>query len=769
MVTPNNLPAELTSFIGREGELRQLKGLLSSSRLITLTGAGGSGKTRLALKLAFGLLSDYPHGVWLVELAPVLDEGLLAPAVASVLDVREGSGRSLVQSLCAHLHEKQALLVLDSCEHLVEACARLTEGLLMACRNLSILVTSQEPLNVPGEVIWRVPSLSVPRTDGRAERAGLLESEAIRLFVDRARLVQPGFDLSSHNGPTMAQICRRLDGMPLAIELAAARMRLMPGEEILRRLEDRFRLLTGGRRTAIARQQTLRATVDWSYEHLSEPEQALFRRLSVFAGGFSLEAAEAVCAGGPVSATDVLSLLTRLVDRSMVDAHEGLTGTGRYRLLETLRQYGQERLRDSRDEGFPRRHAEFFLLLAEEGAPQLFGAGQSAWLARLEQDHDNIRAAMAWAVANEPDMALHLAVAMGRFWYTRGYLTEGREWLTVTIAASPPISSTMAQALAHAGWVAWYEGDYEVSRSHAQQSLAVARQLDDRPAIAAALNLLGGVAHLADGDFETARRCYQESLDIRRELGDRWGVASSLNNVALALYDAGDYETAHTLLLESLKGMDGAQDRRGRANTLDSLARVRFEQGAYEAARAYHGECLRLSQEAGDKLNMADAINGFARLAVIDAQPERALTLAGAARAIRDRIGSSEWPGPWQHRLQRSLDAAHKALPTERASSAWATGMALTEQDAVALALGEYRVEHPAGRVDGGGPLTPRENEISVLIAQGLSNREIAERLVISERTVDAHVEHIRNKLGLRSRAQIAAWATREAVAAAGR
>jgi predicted ATPase/DNA-binding CsgD family transcriptional regulator len=749
-----------------------LERLLSTTRLLTLTGIGGSGKTRLALKLAAAAAERYPDGIWLVALGPVLDESLLSQAVASVVDVRERSAESLEQSLSRHLADRTALLILDGCEHLVDACAMLVELILASGHALTVLATSQEALRVPGEVSWRVPSMSLPDPGADLPSDRLLHSEAVRLFVERARLVQPAFALGDQVGPVVGRICRRLDGLPLAIELAAAQLRLMTATELELRLQDRFRLLTGGSRTAIARHQTLRATVDWSYEHLDAGEQALFRRLTVFAGSFSLEAVEAVCGGPPVAA-DVLGGLTRLVDRSMVSVQQGAGANGRYLILETLRQYGQERPRDSGDDDVRRRHLEYFGTLAIESDGQLLGPAQSVWLQRLEQEQDNLRAALTWALANDQPLGLRMAAALGPFWYMRGLLTEGHDWLTAAVAASASPNATLARALSHAGWVAYWQGDYERSRSLAQRSLAMARELDDPMEIARAVNLLGGIYQIADEDVEAARRCYAEALSIRERIDFVWGVASARNNLALASYDAGHYHEAQRLLEQSLREIDSIGDRRARANSLDSLARVVFELGRYEDARRYHSECLAVAQELGDKVNTADALDGFTRLSVAAGHPEQALVLAGAARAIRDRIGY-ETPKPWRRRLQGSIDAGRAALPSDQAAAAWERGSKLSEQQAVLLALSqELPVKAPSpagggqgggspsplvGEGRGGGPLTPRELEIAALVAAGLSNKQMAQRLKISERTADAHVEHIRTKLDVHSRAQIAAW-----------
>ena len=437
----HNLPVQLTSFIGREREIEEVKKLLSSSRLVTLTGSGGCGKTRLSLQAAAELIEEYPEGLWLVELASLTDPGLVPQTLASVLGMREVPGRPLLETLSDYLKARNLLLVLDNCEHLVEACAELASSLLGACPNLKILATSREGLGVAGETTWNVPSLSMPEPQRLPPMESLSQYEAVRLFIERAESVQPGFEVTDQNAPAVAQICHRLDGIPLAIELAAARVRVLSVEQINARLEDRFRLLTGGSRIAMPRQRTLRGAVEWSYELLSEPEHLLFNRLSVFTGGFILEAVETVCAGEGVGADEVLDLLSLLVDKSLVMVGEGVEGEVRYRLLETLRQYGRERLAaiGEADETL-RRHAAFFFALAEEaGQVQsqtiALGPQEAAWLDRLEQEHDNLRAALGWCVeSGEAETGLRLGegiffsgghvVTSGRG--VSGYLDSGR-------------------------------------------------------------------------------------------------------------------------------------------------------------------------------------------------------------------------------------------------------------------------------------------------------------------------------------------------------
>jgi predicted ATPase/DNA-binding CsgD family transcriptional regulator len=755
----HNLPVELNSFVGRERELEELRDCLGRTRLLTLTGIGGSGKTRLALRLAATVADEYPDGVWLVGLGPVLDENLLPQAVASVLEAHERSGEALGATLGRHLRNKRMLLVLDSCEHLIDPCARFVEMLLAGCAQMTVLATSQEVLRVPGELVWRVPSLSLPPPDSDQRAESLMVSEAVRLFVERAALVQPGFSLKEQRGPAIAKICHRLDGLPLAIELAAAQIRLMPPEELETRLQDRFRLLTGGSRTAVARHQTLRATVDWSYSRLDLAEQALFRRLSVFPGGFDLAAVEVVCEGSPIP-TDVLGCLRRLIDRSLVGVlRDGACPPARYHLLETLRHYGEERLAESGEVSVRRRHAEYYWALAKKACDDLIRTSPSGALAVLEAEQGNLRAALTWALANDRDLLRQLGAALMLFWHLKGSPTEGNEWLAAAADSSTP-SPTVSFGLTLAGWVVYWQGDYERSRSLAERGLALARDVGALSEMATAVNLVGVLSHVADENLEGARRCFTEAYEIRSKLNDRWGIASSLNNLALVEYSSEVYEVAESLAQQALTQIEALGYKLARGNVLDTLARIVLDRGRPADAQRYHCESLAVAQALGSKVDTADALDGLARVAVAVGDSERALVIAGAARALHDRIGYAT-PRPWRRRLEASMESARAALGREAASLAWDRGMKLREQEAVALALTIQRQSPENQNHAPDGALTMRECEIAGLIATGLGNKQVASLLKISERTVDAHVEHIRNKLEVHSRAQIAAWASR--------
>ena len=536
----HNLPRQLTSFIGREGEMEEVRRLLTDTYLLTLTGAGGCGKTRLALEVVSHLVDEYADGVWLVELGSLSDPGLVPQKVAAVLDVREQPGHPLSDTLADYLRAKNLLLLLDNCEHLIEACATLAEALLQTCANLKILATSREGLDIPGEMTYRVPSLSLPDPQQLPQLEYIRQYEAINLFIERTTFNQPTFTLTDRNAPVIAQICQRLDGIPLAIELAAARVKALSVEQIGARLEDSFRLLKGGSRTALPRQQTLRATIDWSYNLLTAPERKLLNRLSVFRGGWTLEAAEEVCSGKGVETDEVLDLLTQIVNKSMVVMEEvssGEEGGGetRYRLLETVRGYGLERLAESgEEEAIRQHHASFFLALAEEAGPELHGPDQVEWLGRLKGELDNLRAALQWNKSeNNFEAGLRLAGALWWFWNTAGIASEGREWLEGTlrrpsVAERSGVSdSVLTKALASAGVLAGIQGDSDRAVELCEEGLILARELGDKKDIAFSLTNLGAVKYFR-GEFEQARQYAEEGIALSREVGDKWLLASSL-------------------------------------------------------------------------------------------------------------------------------------------------------------------------------------------------------------------------------------------------
>jgi predicted ATPase/DNA-binding SARP family transcriptional activator len=731
---PNtNLPVPLTSFVGREAELAEITQLLQTTRLLTLTGPGGCGKTRLALEAGTNQLDDYPDGVWWVELAALSDAALVPQAVATGLGVREPSGRPALDTLIDYLRAKQLLLLLDNCEHLVEASAQLAEQCLTACAHLHILATSREALSIGGETTWLVPSLSLPESPQTSTVEELSRYEAIRLFVERAAAVLPTFRLTAANGSHVAQICRRLDGIPLAIELAAARVKVLPVEQIAARLDDVFHLLTAGRRTALPRHQTLQAAMDWSYELLSDTERVLFRRLAVFAGGFTLEAAEAVCAGEGLEASAVLALLSHLVDKSLIAVTQD--GATRYRLLDTIRQYAHHKLREAGEaDVFQRQHAAFFLSLAKTAEPKMKSAERGVWMDRLDVEHDNLRAALGWSRESEAaEMVLELAGALYWFWYFRGYLAEARGWLEAALALGEAPTTergtpARANALFAAGSIAWAQSDYRASRTWLEKSAALWRRLgaEGRSGLAYALPLLGQAA-AALGDIDAGRALQEESLAIFREVGDRWGLAVAFCAVAGAatifqgndalggpLYEAslaifrefgdnwgislalrglarlafrhGEYAAARSRIEEALRIQREAGAKWEIAQSLVGLGGVLQSQGDDERAAAVFQEGLALNRELGSRYGVAMSLGGLGWVAVAQGQPERAARLFGQVEVLREASGVPIFE------LVRSLwesmvDTARGALSEEAFARAWAEGRAMTLEEAIADAL----------------------------------------------------------------------------------
>ena len=735
------LPAYLSSFVGRHREIAQVRRLLEGTRLLTLTGTGGIGKTRLAVRVAEIALEEYADGSRLVELAALADPAMVPQAVAAAVGVREQPGRPLQQTLADALRPQRLLLVLDNCEHLVRPCAELADALLRACPNLRVLATSREVLRIAGETVWRVPPLGLaPLPAGPSSATGtsvppLLEqvewSEAVRLFVARAAAALPEFTLTDGNAPTVARICYRLDGLPLAIELAAARVSALGLEQLAARLADRFRLLTSGSRMALPRHQTLHATLEWSYALLAEPERRLFEQLAVFAGGWTLEAAEAVGAGGGIEPTDVLELLTQLVDKSLVATQEGFGGETRYRLLETLREYGWECLAKSgAADATQRRHAAFFLALAERSAPELAGAEQGVWLERLEQEHDNLRASLHWTIeAGEAEPSLRLAGALWRFWWVHGHVSEGRRWLEGLLAMSrssgTALPATRAKALIGAGALAYEQGDYGPATALLEESLALYRDLGDKTGTAWALHSLAfvprdqgdysragalleesldlfrgvgdkaGIARALhslarvvrdQGDFSRATALYQESLALFRSVGDDWGIAWALSRLALVLRPQGAYGRATALLEESMTMFRDQKDQRGIAWSHLQLGLVALDQGDYSRAGAPLAESLALWRDLGDKYGMAQLVGELAAVACAQGQPERAARLFGAAHAQREAIGAC-LPPPDQAAFERRVAAARARLGDNAFAAVWAQGLAMAPEQAVAEAL----------------------------------------------------------------------------------
>ena len=634
--TPNNLSQQVTSFIGRERELGEVRILLGKARLVTLLGVGGLGKTRLSLQVGAEVLDDYPDGVWFVELASLADDRLVAQAVASVLGVKEEAGQPVTDALLKFVKDRQLLLILDNCEHLGPTCAELANEVLHAGPHVKILATSREPLHIAAETTYPLPSLSVPDPQNKLAVAALTQYEAVRLFIDRAVAAQPAFQVTDQSAMAVADICYRLDGIPLAIELAAARVRALAVGQIDARLSDRFHLLTGGDRTALPRQQTLRACIDWSYDLLTAPEKRLLQRLSVFAGGWSLAAAEQVCASESVDDGDVLDLLTSLADKSLVVAEQN-DGHSRYRLLATVRQYAGERLEaDGGGEAIRERHRDYFLALAEEAEPKLLDAEHAEWLQRWEEEHENLRAALNWSLAESgSEGGLRLCGALQNFWITRGYFSEGRESCARALGKVGAKQRTQqhAKVLNEAGLLAYLQGDYPAARALDEESLAIRRQSGDRRGIAASLNNLGLVT-CDQGDYPAARALYEESLAIKRELGDRSGIANSLNNLGNVAYDQGDLASSRALYEQGLAIKRELGDQGRIANSLGNLGNVALDQGDFASARAHYEECLAIMRELGNRGFIATTLDRLGRIAYFEGDYPTARMLFEESLAI---------------------------------------------------------------------------------------------------------------------------------------
>ncbi len=697
----DNLPLELTSFIGREREVAGVKRLLSERRLLTLCGPGGSGKTRLALAVAQDLVESFEDGVWWAELASISDPELVPQAVAQALGVPEAPDLSPTEALAGHLGNKKTFLVLDNCEHLVEECAMLADALLRSCHSLRILATSREPLRTAGETSFVVPSLSVPDPGRLPSTVELAGYEAVGLFVERARETDSGFALTEQNAPAVARLCEKLDGIPLAIELAAARTRVLSVEQILKKLEDPLGLLTAGSRTAAARHQTLRATLRWSYGLLSEAEQALFRRLSVFVGGFTLEAAEAVCAGGDVDEARILDLLSRLVDKSLVVAEAEDEGALRYGMLEPVRQYALEGLEEGDEaEETRRRRAAFFAALAEWAHRELRGPGQVGWMRRLGRENDNLRAAIAWALSSgEAETAARLCWALWPFWWYRGNHREGRRLAEAALlggADLPPelrIQATvaaeiMAYGQADNGAVAGYAGDLiESSRGVGGDAYAEAY----------ARGGLGLVA-LNRGDLQEATMRLEEALPLFLESGEVWTAAQAHTWLGTVQLLQGDRDGAVARFEEGLALARRIGDRTGTYNALYTLAQVALARGELEPATSGFVEGMGLSEEMGDRANVAYCLEGLAAVAGARAEAQRSARLFGAADGLLETIGVPVWTSykPDRSLYERTMADVREALGEAAFEAARTEGRAMSFERAI-----EYALEEPEAPSEG--------------------------------------------------------------------
>ena len=794
-------------------EIAEISDLLVEKRLVTVMGTGGSGKTRLALQLA-SVLKDRFEGVWFVELDTISDPSLVPQEVTGALGIRgeTGAARDLVSAIANYLDGKHAMLVLDNCEHMVSACAALADTLLRSCSHLHIVATSRHALGVSGESTWLIPTLSMPQhDDGHAAPEEIAEYDAVRLFTERAAQSRAGFTLTQENASSIARLCRQLDGLPLAIELAAARVKVLSVEQILQRLGERFRLLIAPGQTVLPRQQTLRALMDWSYELLSDAERALLRSLSVFAGSFGLEAVVSTC-GVEIDEYELIDLLGRLCDKSLMIMEER-DRQARYRLLETIRQYASEKLAEAGEIELVRvRHRDWYMALVEQAQSGLLGGEQAEWLNRLEMEHDNLRAALEWTIRSEKNAgtALLMAALLWRFWDMHGYITEGRKWLEDALAAQGDVNPQVrARALSAAGNLAIDQGDYGAAVKLHSEALQLRREIGDQRGIGASLSNLGVIAR-SQGDYHRAVQLYEESLALFRQLGNDASTAGVLGNLGFVVQGQGNYARAEELFSEAMDLSRKIGDTLGVVISLNNLGEVSQARGDYARAKEYYEQGLSLDEELGDKLGMVGLINNLASvahyqgeqhksamlyrqslllsrdlghlpgiaeclegLAVAEAPLDynRATRLFGAAMQLREKIGAPVAPNE-RAEYEREIEALHTQLGPVFEAAAEA-GKALPLDVAIRVAMEipapstggfalngaispgqEGTAQEPRSFDAHKNPwnLTKREVEVLRLVAIGYSDLEVAESLSVSPRTVHAHLHNIYEKLGVPGR-----------------
>lgn len=748
------LPAEVTSFVGRRHEVAEVKRLLSISRLVTLTGVGGVGKTRLAIRVGTVLRRAFADGVWLVELADVPDSDLLVPAVAEALRVRASAARPGVDALIEFLRDDHALIILDNCEHLLPEVAMLCDTLVRSLPNLHILATSRQALGIASEQTLAVPPLTLSAGRRLGDSCG---SDAVRLFAERAEAVVPGFTVTGANREAVEAICRRLDGLPLGIELAAVRLRALSVQQLLSRLDDRFRLLTSGSRAVLPRHQTLRALIDWSHALCTDGERALWARVSVFSGGLDLDAAEEVCSEDGIARDDVLDLVIGLVDKSVL-IREEYDGIVRYRLLDTIRQYGRKRLAESGAEpGLSRRHRDYYRQMAADARAELFGPRQATWLRRLRVDHPNLRVALEYCFT-EPGQAttgLEMACDLLYHWISSFYLLEGRTWLERALAAVPEPAAPRARALWTTSWLALIQLEPEAAALMLREAGEIGERLGLEPVLAYTA-LYSGMVAMNGGDAKTAIVRYDEALRRHRATADPVGEALALIRLSLAHSFCGDSARAITYGEEGRAVCDRHGERWHKAYLTMALGVELWQQGEMASAVALEHESLRANRELDDPLGSGLNMEVLAWIAAAEGDHGRAGRLLGILRTTWEAIGAPmSGYGYLVGYHDECVAATRTALGVKAYRAAVEEGAALTHAEGLAYALGE---QPPVAASSGTSPLTPREREIARLVARGMSNKEIAGDLVISQRTAEGHVEHILNKLGFNSRAQIAAW-----------
>ena len=751
-----SFPLELTSFIDRRTELAEATNLLSTARLVTLTGIGGVGKTRLALRVAAKTRRDFPEGVTLVELGELRDESLLPGVVAAALGLRDRSVSPLHEVLVEFLAPRKHLLVLDNCEQVVDAVAKLAETLLHACPRLRILATSREPLGIGGETPLLIPPLPVPDPDRLPE--GRPRNDAMTLFVERGVAAVPGFELTADNKVTIARICQRLEGLPLPIELAAARLRAMSPDQILQRLTDRYALLTRGSRDAPSRQQTLRMCIDWSHDLCTPMEQQVWAHLSVFAGSFELDAAEQVC-GDNLTAEDVLDAVTSLVDKSIL-IREDSGATVRFRMLETLRDYGRDKAQQAADyRELRRRHRDWYERLALAAESDWISSRQLEWVTKLGREQPNLREALEFCVSDSPGVGVRIAAALFPFWLSwGGQFSEGRRWLDRLLAhQTGPLTADHAKALFAGSFLAGVQGDLHASAALVQAGRKLADQVTD-PLTGAHLDHADGYLALFGGNLPNARTHLEKAVSVYATRGDLAFQVTSLDGLGVTYELLGDTARAIECHERVLAITETQGESVFRSYALWALAVAVWRNGERTRAVRLLGEALQLSRMVSDRLNASMCLQALAWIAAEEQNTRRAVVLLGAAHELSRSVGSPPvlFRGllVYQDECERQT---RRALSEQTFAAARRKGELLSFDAAVAYALGE---QVPPTSTSAGPSLKPtrREHEVAALIAEGLTNKEIAARLVISPRTAQGHVEHLLTKLGFSSRAQIAAW-----------
>jgi predicted ATPase/DNA-binding CsgD family transcriptional regulator len=753
---------EVTPFVGRRRQLAEVKRLLSTSRLVTLIGIGGVGKTRLALRVAQDLRRGFRDGVCLVELADLSDTSLLGHTLAASLGLRGPAPDDQLDALVEYLTTRQLLLVLDNCEHVVEDCAVLLGRLLRSCPDLRVLATSRAPLATAGETVVHVPPLGLPESGRRLHPEGFAQYDALELLVNRGRAALSSFTVTQQNCADIVELCRGLEGIPLALELAAVRLRVLSPAEIVNRLDLRYGLLTGGDRAAPRRQQTLRASMDWSFDLCSPREQLLWMRLVVFSGGFELDAIEGVCSDSELlHREDILDVVASLVDKSVLIREE--VGTQiRYRMLETIRQYGRERLETCGDlDAWLRRHRDWYADLVARAAAEWISPHQPRWLDRLRRERANLRGALEFCVTQEAEApaGMRFAVALEHYWIATGALSEGRHWLSRAVAHTTGTDDERAAALRLYAWLGLLQNNFD----DASQLLEAARRLvGQSQATRAYVAQTAGALAIFQGDLDVALGVLGLALEGFRSAGELNGEIHTLYLIGMALGLAGEADRAADMHRECLALTQARGEFDFRADSLWALGLGAWRQGDYEQALTLQCESLRLKQELDERLGIALCLDALAWLAATGPDTARAPRLLGAADSIWQTLGVPAVGMAFLANDRVRGEASVRAcLSAQSFQDEHARGQKMSIEEAIALALGEeLTVLSPTSEPSPAGPLTPREQEIAELVARGLTNKAVASHLVISTRTVEAHVQHILTKLGFTTRAQVAAWVT---------